>query len=393
MPLLPIGTDVRLRRTPVGNWLLIALNVIVFVAVNGLQIEWVTDWLPPLDAAIPSLTGYLSYQFRHGDVAHLLGNMLFLWIFGHAVCDRMGSVNYVLFYLASGVFAGVVFATQSDNQLVGASGAIAAVTTAFLVLYPRSQVTLAIWFVFVTTLQLPATVLIVFKVILWDNILAPSLDQNAMMSNVAYSAHLGGYGFGFLIALILLAVRALPRNQFDLVALGSRWGRRTGVTSPLDRRAARPVAVVEGAARPIEQIPMTRAERLREDILDRLSEHDVHEAVRLYDELQAVDPGHVLTRNQQLEIANQLAQSNRPGDAADAYEAFLRAYPGANDAAQVALLTGLICSRRLGDLPRAAVHLRRAAADVTLESQRTLALQELSVIEAADAAPRGQKPE
>lgn len=382
MPLIPIGTDVRLRRAPVGNWLLIGLNVAVFAAVNGLQISWVANALPPLDAAIPSLAGYLTYQFRHGDLTHLAGNMLFLWIFGHAVCDRMGSICYVLFYLAGGVFAGVVFAAGSDNQLVGASGAIAAVTTAFLVLYPRSHVTLLVWMFFVTTLQLPAMVLIVFKVILWDNVFAPALDRNAMMANVAYSAHLGGYAFGFAVALLLLAVRALPRNQFDLLALGNRWGRRRGLAPPFDVRGPRRIVAEEMDSRPIGPITLTPVERLREDILERLSEHDLREAVRLYTQLQELDPGHVLPRGAQLEIANHLAQTGRQEHAVRAYEAFLNAYPGASDAAQVGLLAGLICHRHLHDYARASAHLRRALEGLTLESQRALALQELSAIQA-----------
>lgn len=391
MPLIPIGTDVELRRPPIGNWVLIGLNVAVFVLVNGLEVPWVTNWLPPLDAAIPSLAGYLTYQFRHGDLAHLAGNMLFLWIFGHAVCDRMGSLNYVLFYLAAGVVAGVVFASSSENQLVGASGAIAGVTTAYLVLYPRSHITLLLWMFFVGTFQLPAMLLIVFKVILWDNVIAPSLDQNAAMSNVAYSAHLGGYAFGFLLALLLLLVRALPRNQFDLLALWGRSLRRSGLAGGAalgDLRAPRQIEVQELGSRPIETLELTPIERLREDILDRLSEHDYREAVRLYDELRAADPGHVLPRDQQLEVANQLAQGQRHGEAVEAYADFLRAYPGAAEASQVNLLVGLMCNRYLHDYARADQHLQQSLSGLTLESQRSLAEQELALARSRIAGTR-----
>lgn len=384
MPLIPIGTDVQLRRAPMGNWLLICANVGIFALVNVMGADWVARWLGPLDAAVPSLAGYFTYQFRHGDMAHLAGNMLFLWIFGHAVCDRLGSVNYVTFYLAGGVFAGVVFAAQSDNQLVGASGAIAAVTTAFLVLYPRSHVTLLVWLFFITWFQLPAMLVIVFKVILWDNILAPSLDRNAMMSNVAYSAHLGGYAFGFVVTLAMLAVRAVPRNQFDLLAIWSRRRRRGSGGRGADerggeagRRGPRQVWAEEMDSRPIESLQLTPVERLREDIMDRLSEHDQAEALRLHGQLLEIDPQQVLPRPQQLEIANLLAQSQRHAAAVAAYEAFLRAYPGAQDAPQVQLLVGLILNRYLRAYARAAAHLRAAIEGLSLEAQRKLALQEL----------------
>jgi membrane associated rhomboid family serine protease len=273
--LIPIGTDIRLRRRPVGNWLLIGLNVAVYVLVNGLGNTFVENLLPPLHAGIPTLHEYLSYQFRHGDFWHLAGNMLFLWVFGNAVCDRMGSLNYALFYLAGGVFAGYVFAATNANPLVGASGAIAAVTTAFLVLFPRVHITILLWFLIVTMIRLPSMFFIVFKIILWDNVIAPSIDRSTLMSNVGYSAHVGGYAFGLLVALVMLLLRGLPRTQFDLLALWSRWRRRSGATGPTrlgGPRAARPIVADEMESRPLEPLKLAPLERLREDILDRISE-------------------------------------------------------------------------------------------------------------------------
>src|SRR5574337_363865 len=104
--IIPIGTDLRPRHPPVGNWLLVGLNVVVFVVVNVRGSGFVEALLPPLHASAPTVWEYVSYQFRHGDLGHLAGNMIFLWVFGNAVCDRMGSLVYVLFYLAGGVFAG-----------------------------------------------------------------------------------------------------------------------------------------------------------------------------------------------------------------------------------------------------------------------------------------------
>ncbi len=377
--LIPIGTEYRSRVTPLANYALVALNILVFLF---------TDWLGgaagqqlklfyALDAARPTLHQYLTYQFLHGDALHLAGNMLFLWIFGNPVCARMGSMPYTLFYLAGGVCAGVAFTATADNPLVGASGAIAAVTTAFLALFPRVHVTMLVWMFFVFTFQVPAMILIVFKIILWDNILAPSLERGAA-SNVAYSAHLGGYAFGFAVAMGLLGLRALPRNQFDLLALWNRWNRRLGwapVTAPL----ARPVAVEEVGSRPLQTPPLTPVEEARERIAEALAQRDPEAAVREYLRLLDLDPTQVLGRAQQLEIANYLAQTRRYEPAAAAYEAFLDAYPGTADAAPVQLYVGLIYSRYLQRYDRAALHLRRALDGLQLDAQRTLAEEELRV--------------
>ena len=388
--LIPIGTDLRLRHPPVGNWALIGLNAVIYLLINQFHSTFVAELLPPLHASVPTLYEYISYQFRHANLGHLAGNMLFLWLFGNAVCDRMGSVNYVGFYLAGGVFAGCVFAATNANPLMGASGAIAAVTTAFLVLFPRVHITILLWLLIVTTIQLPSMFFIIFKIMLWDNLIAPSLDRTAMTSGVAFSAHLAGYAFGFAVALAMLLLRGLPRHQFDLLALWSRWRRRSGVTGEMSfagPRPARPVVVEEVESRPLEPLKLTAAEQLREDILDRISEHDLDEAARLYQQLLELDASHVLPRAAQLELGNHLAQSQRYEAAVRAYEGFLEAYPTAGDAAQVRLYAGLICRRYLRDSRRALGYLQAALDGLSLKSQRHLAAQEIAAAEADISGP------
>lgn len=387
MPLIPIGTEFRTRRPPVANWVLIGLNVVIFLFTDflGGQAGAQLKAYYALDAARQALAQYLTYQFLHGDVWHLAGNMLFLWIFGNAVCDRMGGAGYVLFYLAGGVIAGVAFTAGAENPLVGASGAIAAVTTAFLALLPRVHVTMLVWMIFVFTFQVPAMILIVFKMILWDNIISPEIEGGAAASNVAFSAHLGGYAFGFAVAMGLLALRILPRNQFDMLALWDRWRRRSGIEVPFAQSApymARPVRAEELDSRPLADVPLTPIESLREEIADRLAAHDVSGAVGSYLRLLSLDEQQVLARPQQLEIANCLAQARRYREAAAAYEAFLAAYPGAADVAQVRLFLGLLYSRYLGEYERAVAQLRTALEALHLDAQRTLAEEELRLAEA-----------
>ncbi len=390
--LIPIGTNVRLRKRPVGNWVLVGINVVVFVLVNKLHNPLAEYVFPPLNASVPTLFEYISYQFRHGDFWHLAGNMLFLWVFGNAVCERMGSLPYVVFYLAGGIFAGWVFALSNANSLVGASGAIAAVTTAFLVLFPRVHINVLLWFIIIFTLQIPAMLFIVFKIILWDNIIAPSIDQSGMLSNVGYAAHLGGYTFGFLVAMACLAARGLPRSQFDLLALWNRWRRRSGVAGEMiftGPRPARPIVAQEVQSRPLEPLKLGPAEQCREDLLDRISEHDMAEAIRLYEQLLGYDTNHVLPRAAQLELANYLAHAQRHDLAIRAYEDYLEAYPAAPDVAQVRLYAGMLARRYLRDPERALRHLAAARPALTLESQRRLADAEL---EAAMAEIPGPPP-
>jgi membrane associated rhomboid family serine protease len=381
MPFIPIGTDVRPRHPPIANWALIGVNVLVFLFTDylGGQFGQQMKSFYALDGARPSLPQYVTYQFLHGDAWHLLGNMLFLWIFGNAVCDRMGGLAYICFYLAGGVFAGVAFTWTAQNPLVGASGAIAAVTTAFLALYPRVHVTMLFWMFFIFPFQIPAMILIVFKMIVWDNVLAPALEGQGTAVNVAYSAHLGGYAFGFVIALALLMLRVLPRSSFDLPALWDRWRRRTGLRPALagGPLLARPIHVEELDSRPLDTVPLTPIERLREEIGAQLADRDVAAASETYLRLLELDDHQVLARPQQLEVANHLAQTERYRAAAHAYESFLIAYPGSADAGQVLLFLGLIYSRYLGDFPRAVAHLQKALTMLRDEPQRALAAQEL----------------
>lgn len=383
MILLPIGTDVRLRRAPMGNYGLIAANVLIFLFTDVLGTGYGAilkeHWT--LDAQRPLLWQYVTYQFLHGDIAHLAGNMIFLWIFGNAVCDRMGNGPYLLFYLAGGVFAGVTFATAEDHPIVGASGAIAAVTTAFLVLFPRVHIHMILWiFVLLQHFTLPSMLLIVFKIILWDNVLAPALERQGAMSNVAYSAHLGGYAFGFLAALTLLMVRAMPRNSFDLAGVWSRWRRRSALGSEMPVigiRTARPVRVSELESRPLEALPSSPAERAREELLECLRLRDYAGAAERYPKLRELVPGLVLPPSQQLEMANYLAQTQSHAAAADAYQGFLEAYPQAREAAQVHLFLGMLLHRYLGRPTAAIEHLSQALERLTIESHRSLAFEEL----------------
>jgi membrane associated rhomboid family serine protease len=153
----------------------------------------------------------LTSMFLHGGILHLLGNMLFLWIFGATVEDSMRRPRFVLFYLLGGLAAvalQVGFSPDSTAPTVGASGAIAAVLGGYFVLYPRARVvTLVLIVFFFTLIELPAWLMLGFWFVEQALFAAASVGSPQGGGGVAYFAHVGGFVFG------LFAIRALVRRR------------------------------------------------------------------------------------------------------------------------------------------------------------------------------------
>lgn len=353
------------------NWALLAANVVVFLVQRVL---WPTD--PPglLQPRDPHLIHYFTYQFLHADGLHLASNMLFLYIFGNNVNDRMGHWGYLAFYLAGGVFAGVGHMLTSSSPVLGASGAVSAVTGAYLVLLPRSHITLFFFFFFIGTFEIPCIYFIIAS-FLKDFIYGFS----PMDSGVAHIAHLSGSVFGFAVSLSLLAARMLPRDQFDLFALIQRWNRRRQYQDMV-RKGFDPFSVTAGVKRGAPDPNAARIQDLRGRISESVEKHQLEDAVRLYLELHAIDPQQVLARQNQLDIANQLYAQGIHAAAADAYEGFLRSYPKSDQVGQVQLMLGLLYARYLNRPDMARGHLSGAAEKLHNEREIELARQELAKI-------------
>jgi membrane associated rhomboid family serine protease len=154
----------------------------------------------------------LSSMFLHAGWLHLLGNMLFLWIFGDNVEDALGKIGYLAFYLLGGVAAGAlqfVIGPTSTIPNVGASGAIAAVLGAYIVLYPRARILTVVFFFLITVIELPAVVVLGlwFVLQLFQGFSGLAADVN---SGVAFFAHVGGFLFGVGIALAFFRGRRRP---------------------------------------------------------------------------------------------------------------------------------------------------------------------------------------
>jgi membrane associated rhomboid family serine protease len=174
------------------------------VQTNGgpTTIRRVTDRNQP-----PVYLTILTSMFMHGSLLHILGNMLFLWIFGNNIEDAMGRPKFVLFYLLGGIVAALAqFAISpgSDVPTLGASGAIAAVLGGYALLYPRARVVTLIFIIFfITLVELPALVVLGVWFLLQ---LLDASGQPHGGGSVAYFAHIGGFAFG-LLAIKLFASR------------------------------------------------------------------------------------------------------------------------------------------------------------------------------------------
>jgi membrane associated rhomboid family serine protease len=188
-----------------------------------------------LQRSCPSKSWWQSIfvaMFLHGGWLHLGGNMLFLWIFGNNVEDRLGPLLYFPFYIAAGLAASIaqlLIDTNSTVPNLGASGAIAGVLGAYLVMFPRRRVLTLVIFIFITAIWLPAWVVLGawFILQLFSGVGAVTAHVS---SGVAFFAHIGGFAFGALLALLFFPKEGLgrrpppPRPGFQRRGLG--WGRR-----------------------------------------------------------------------------------------------------------------------------------------------------------------------
>ncbi|MGB2986893.1 MAG: rhomboid family intramembrane serine protease [Phycisphaerae bacterium] len=395
---IPIRTQSVSRRTPSVNYVLIAVNVFLFFLFNQLlttepMLAFKMRHLV-FHAEQPAFYQFFTYQFLHADIMHLLGNMLFLWVFGNSVNVKMGDGPYLLFYLAGGVFAAWGYALVKPFPLVGASGAIAAVTTAYLALFPRSHVTVLVWvFIFIRFFELPAMIIIGLKIIVWDNIIAPNLGREG---SVAHTAHLAGYLFGFASALGMLFIRALPRDQFDILALWKRWHQRREFAAAMSDPAAVAQAQYGPVAREAPADPQQQAaeERHLDEITDlrgRISEQiergDVRSAAALYEQLVVIDPVQCLSERHQMELAREFYGSGRFPQAAASFERFVDCYAHSSQVNDIRLLLGIIYARDLQQYEVADKHLSRSMETLRDQTRRDQCLQWLRDVRTALGRP------
>ena len=212
--MIPIHDEIKARRVPYVNYILIVINVVVFIFefMSGPRLEaLITEYaLVPAQLTagldLGDMRSILTSMFLHASWMHLLGNMLYLWIFGDNVEDRLGHFWYLLFYLAGGFVAALAhwaINPASSIPTVGASGAIAAVLGAYLIMYPRARVYTFIPIGFFVRLRLlPASLVLLlwFILQLFSGVLTIGAGD---VGGTAFWAHIGGFVFGVLVGVLL----------------------------------------------------------------------------------------------------------------------------------------------------------------------------------------------
>lgn len=213
---LPIRDDNPHTTKPVVTWGLIGLCVAVFFWQNGLDGRaaqlavlsygiipadlFGTAELNPIISPLPAWMTMFSYMFLHGGWMHLGGNMLYLWIFGDNVEASMGSGRFLLFYIACGVIAALTQSIASPGStipMVGASGAVAGVLGAYLILHPRSNIKVLMWLIiFITIINVPAWIVLGFWFL---GQLISQAGTDMTKPGVAFLAHISGFIAGLIL--------------------------------------------------------------------------------------------------------------------------------------------------------------------------------------------------
>ena len=226
--MLPLATDVRMRTLPYANVFIVALTVIAYLAV-GPAFEYESH---PFIQTHDSWSGLFGHIFMHGDFWHLARNMLCLWVFGNAVCSRIGNLWYPLLYLGLGVVAGLFAWPEPGHRAVGASAAINGIVGLFIILFPLSRVRLlyTIAYAFGAVLYLPSLFLVGLRF---------AFDMRGLVIGagpVDYGAHIAGLLSGVVLGIILVRCGWVPwyRGERSLLHVLGVAGRTKRPERPRD---------------------------------------------------------------------------------------------------------------------------------------------------------------
>ena len=239
------------------TWALVGLNVAVWVLVQGMGSEpMLTRSVCQLGLIPGELLGRvaegsqirlgptaicqlgapnpvtpITSMFLHGGWLHLLGNMMFLWVFGDNVEDSMGHGRFVVFYLMGGLAAaGAQMAINPDSPvpMVGASGAIGGVMGAYVVLYPKARIRVLVFFGFIFFIVVPAYLMLGYWFLLQLLGGLPSIGQGGAGGGVAFWAHIGGFVTGALTIFLFKDPERVAKHREGVARMRGQWGRYHG---------------------------------------------------------------------------------------------------------------------------------------------------------------------
>jgi membrane associated rhomboid family serine protease len=224
--MIPISDDNPAKRAPIVNWAMIGICVLIFLwqltlgESGAMDILYRYGVIPvallqgrDVEALWPPAT-LITSMFLHGGILHLLGNMLYLWIFGNNVEDALGHVRYVIFYAACGIGAALAHAVvdpSSTIPMIGASGAISGVLSGYMLIFPRARITVIIP---LGVLLYPFKIAAVFVVGFWFIMqLAAAALSDPSQPGVAFWAHVGGFVVGLALAPLLSQLPLFGRHR------------------------------------------------------------------------------------------------------------------------------------------------------------------------------------
>jgi len=228
---IPWEVDVPQERVPFANYVLIGSIIVVsvfylilvFMLTSGRYVhnpskinnlESTLEFLNTLVLDGYSLPGLIGHIWLHGGLVHLLGNMLFLWIFGNAVCAKVGNGFYVLIFLLVGIFSAMTHHVFQGGWAIGASGAVNGIVGLYLVLFPQNDITcyFFMWF-FLRPYWKEFTLSSFWMILFWLMFDIFGIVQGA--GNVAYFAHIGGFAAGFGLGMVMLMVKAITMDRYE----------------------------------------------------------------------------------------------------------------------------------------------------------------------------------
>ena len=231
--MIPLRDSSPVRGLPIVNRLLLAVNLAAWIyvlyltrqpgALEAFFDRYSFDWLEFTrrttsgELSFDTFVPLVSHMFLHGGWLHILGNMLYLWIFGDNVEDRLGSVQYLVFYLLCGIVAAIGQGLVAPGPMVGASGAIAGVLAAYFVMFPTARIsTLVFLGIFITIVELPALIVIGMFILLQiiEGIADLRLGAHSATQQIAYFAHLAGFAAGLLLLAFFRRTAAAGRTRF-----------------------------------------------------------------------------------------------------------------------------------------------------------------------------------